>query len=78
MSVRDRSSPSSYFAAASRSLRTSTSHLISIRLPDDLIQRLAAVGNEEALAMSDTIRLVLERGLAAKRSPTPTKKKWRT
>ena len=77
MSIRGRSGPSSYFAAAGRAPRSGTSHLISIRLPDDLIQRLAAVGNEEALAMSDTIRLVLERGLA--KSPIPTiKKKRRT
>ncbi len=29
------------------------------------MRRLAEVGNAEGLAMSDTIRLVLERGLAA-------------
>jgi hypothetical protein len=29
------------------------------------LQRLADVGNAEALGMSDTIRLVLERGLNA-------------
>jgi hypothetical protein len=31
--------------------------------------RLAEVGNDEGLAMSDTIRLVLERGLGATRNP---------
>jgi antitoxin component of RelBE/YafQ-DinJ toxin-antitoxin module len=43
-------------------------HLISVRLADELLQRLAEVGNEEGLAMSDTIRLVLERGLAARKT----------
>jgi predicted DNA binding CopG/RHH family protein len=57
-------SPSSYFKAASRSQRATTSQLVSIRVPEDLIRRLAEVGNEEGLSMSDTIRLVLERGLA--------------
>jgi hypothetical protein len=59
--------PSAYFRAASRASRAPASHLISIRLPDDLVQRLAVVGNEEGLSMSDTIRLVLERGLTAAR-----------
>jgi antitoxin component of RelBE/YafQ-DinJ toxin-antitoxin module len=43
------------------------SHLISLRLPDDLLKRLGEVGQEQGLSMSDTIRLVLERGLAARR-----------
>jgi len=43
-------------------------HLISVRLPDELLQRLAEVGNDEGLAMSDTIRLVLERGLAGRKT----------
>jgi hypothetical protein len=45
-----------------------------VRLPDDLLQRLAEVGNAEALGMSDTIRLVLERGLNATR-PLPARKR---
>jgi|HubBroStandDraft_1064217.scaffolds.fasta_scaffold194760_3 hypothetical protein len=57
-------SPSSYFQAAARSQRSASSQLVSIRLPEDLIRRLAEVGNDEGLSMSDTIRLVLERGLA--------------
>jgi hypothetical protein len=73
MPDRDRR-PSAYFAAATRASKAPASHLISIRLPDDLMQRLAAVGNEEGLAMSDTIRLVLERGLAATtKSVSPTR-----
>ena len=48
------------------------SHLVSIRLSDDLLQRLGEVGTDEGLSMSDTIRLVLERGLATKRG-TPGK-----
>jgi hypothetical protein len=39
-----------------------------VRLPEDLLRRLAEVGNLEALGMSDTIRLVLERGLSATKS----------
>jgi antitoxin component of RelBE/YafQ-DinJ toxin-antitoxin module len=69
MADRDRALPSAYFRTASRASNAPASHLISIRLPDDLVQRLAAVGNEEGLAMSDTIRLVLERGLTATRQP---------
>ena len=61
----DRTAPSAYFTAASRAAKSSTSHLISVRLSDDLLERLAEVGNVEGLAMSDTIRLLLERGLAA-------------
>jgi hypothetical protein len=57
-------SPSSYFSAATRSRRAATTQLVSIRLPEELIRRLAEVGNQEGLSMSDTIRLVLERGLA--------------
>jgi hypothetical protein len=57
-------SPSSYFNAASRSQRATASQLVSIRVPEDLIRRLAEVGNDEGLSMSDTIRLVLERGLS--------------
>lgn len=61
----ERQTPSQYFATASRAKRSTSSGLVSVRLPDDLLRRLAEVGNEEGLAMSDTIRLVLERGLAA-------------
>jgi hypothetical protein len=56
-------SPSSYFRAGSTSRRSSSNRLVSIRLPEELIQRLAKVGNEEGLSLSDTVRLVLERGL---------------
>ena len=62
-------SPSQYFAASSRERPNARAqHLISVRLPDELLQRLAEVGNEEGLAMSDTLRLVLERGLAARKT----------
>jgi len=56
-----RTPPSSYFSSGSPAPRASTSHL-SLRLSDELMRRLAEVGNDEGLAMSDTIRLVLERG----------------
>ena len=62
-----RPTPSSYFAAAPKTARQPVSHLVSIRLSEDLLQRLGEVGTDEGLSMSDTIRLVLERGLAAKR-----------
>ncbi len=60
----ERQAPSAYFKTGSRARTASGSHLISVRLSDDLVRRLAQVGNDEGLAMSDTIRLVLERGLA--------------
>jgi len=56
--------PSQYFRSGSRAKKSTTSHLISVRLPEELVERLAEVGNEEGLALSDTIRLVLERGLS--------------
>ena len=61
-------SPSALFAPAVSRERKQASNLISIRLSTELLERLAKVGREEGLAMSDTIRLVLERGLAAKPS----------
>jgi hypothetical protein len=64
----NRAGPSSYFSAASRAEKPAANHLISIRLSDELVRRLAEVGNEEGLSMSDTIRLVLERGLAKSNS----------
>ena len=60
----ERTAPSAYFSAGTRAHKSTTNHLISVRLTDDLLRRLAEVGNDEGLAMSDTIRLVLERGLA--------------
>ena len=60
--------PSQYFSSSSRNRGKSASRMISVRLPEDLLQRLAAVGNDEGLAMSDTIRLVLERGLMSKKT----------
>jgi metal-responsive CopG/Arc/MetJ family transcriptional regulator len=56
---------------SSRVAQRSSSRLISVRLPEDLLQRLAVVGNAEALGMSDTIRLVLERGLNATKNTKP-------
>jgi predicted DNA-binding protein len=63
--------PSHYFAMSSRIAPRASSRLISIRLPEDLLQRLAETGNAEALGMSDTIRLVLERGLNATKNTKP-------
>jgi metal-responsive CopG/Arc/MetJ family transcriptional regulator len=61
-------SPSQLFTVNSRSKGQSTSRLISVRLPETLLAKLAEVGNEQGLAMSDTIRLVLERGIRASQS----------
>jgi metal-responsive CopG/Arc/MetJ family transcriptional regulator len=58
--------PAGRFEGSSRNVgKKPTSSLISVRLPEDLLERLAGVGNEEGLSMSDTIRLVLERGIRA-------------
>jgi antitoxin component of RelBE/YafQ-DinJ toxin-antitoxin module len=51
--------------------------LISVRLPDDLLQRLAEVGNAEGLSLSDTLRLVLERGLGQRGGKKSEEKKKR-
>ena len=56
-------SPSRYFRASSPPRRAGANQMVSIRLPEELLQRLAEVGNEEHLSLSDTVRLVLERGL---------------
>jgi len=63
-------SPSSLFDVASRKGRSRASRLVSVRLPDDLLRQLAVVGNEDGATMSETIRRVLERGLA---TPKPAK-----
>jgi len=62
-----RTVPSAYFGASGRRRTSSGTHLVSVRLPEELVQRLAEVGNEEGLSLSDTIRLVLERGLTRER-----------
>jgi antitoxin component of RelBE/YafQ-DinJ toxin-antitoxin module len=45
--------------------------MVSVRIPEELLLRLAEVGNEEGLALSDTMRLVLERGLNQRRGKKP-------
>lgn len=45
--------------------------MVSVRIPEELLLRLAEVGNQEGLAMSDTMRLVLERGLNQRRGKKP-------
>ena len=65
-------SPSKLFSANAQRPPAKTSKLVSVRLPAELLVRLSDIGNEEGLTMSDTIRLVLERGInsrnAARRS----------
>jgi hypothetical protein len=39
--------PSQYFRSGTRAKRGATSHLITVRLPEDLVERLAEVGNQE-------------------------------
>jgi hypothetical protein len=63
--------PSEFFDVSARSSRKRT-RLVSVRLPEELVLRLAVVGNGEGMTMSGTIRLVLERGLG---SAKPAKKK---
>jgi predicted DNA binding CopG/RHH family protein len=57
--------PAAFFEASSRKKSGGNNQLISVRLPEELLERIAVVGNEQGLSMSDTIRLVLERGLRA-------------
>lgn len=38
---------------------------ISVRIPDDLMQRLAKFGNAKGLTLAETVRTVLELGLDA-------------
>lgn len=65
------------FAVTQRSQGRKSSRLISVRLPEDLLGRLAEAGNAEGLSMSDTLRLVLERGLAAGKAKKSDEKKKR-
>jgi hypothetical protein len=54
---------SRYFDHPPTRSRVPTEH-VNLRLSVDLLERLAEVGRTEKLGMTDTIRLVLERGLA--------------
>lgn len=55
------------FNASSRNGQRGSTRMVSVRIPEELLLRLAEVGNEEGLALSDTMRLVLERGLNQRR-----------
>lgn len=57
---------SRYFDHPQTRTRQETEH-VNLRLPVTMLERLAEVGRDEKLGMSDTIRLVLERGLAKSR-----------
>ena len=48
-----------------------------MRLPEELLQRLAEVGNAEDLSLSETLRLVLERGLSQRAGKKSEEKKKR-
>lgn len=64
MATRD--TPASRFAAYNqRTTYDKKSEHVNLRLPRDLFDELTAVGNVEGLAMSDTIRMVLWRGIRA-------------
>jgi len=56
-------SPSAYFRASEKRGGAGNSHLVSVRLDDQLIQQLALIGNNKNLTMSETIRMVLGQGL---------------
>ena len=36
---------------------------VSVRMPDDLLKRLATYGNDKGLTLAETVRAVLELGL---------------
>ncbi len=59
------------FNANSRNGMRGSTRMVSVRIPEELLLRLAEVGNEEGLALSDTVRLVLERGLNPKKGKKP-------
>jgi hypothetical protein len=59
------------FNANSRNGMRGSTRMVSVRIPEELLLRLAEVGNEEGLALSDTMRLVLERGLNQRRGKKP-------
>ena len=61
----DLATPASHFRNPGRYIRRSGQPIacVSTRLPEDLLQRLAAFGNQSNLSMSQTVRLLLERGL---------------
>ncbi len=59
------------FNANSRNGKRGSTRMVSVRIPEELLLRLAEVGNEEGLALSDTVRLVLERGLNPKKGKKP-------
>jgi Arc/MetJ-type ribon-helix-helix transcriptional regulator len=67
-------SPSELFDVSARERRRRT-RLVSVRLPEELVLRLAVVGNGEGTNMSETIRQVLERGLGQVKSPKAARKK---
>jgi hypothetical protein len=67
-------SPSELFEISARQSRMKT-RLVSVRLPEDLVLRLASVGNWEKMTMSETIRQVLERGLGQVKPVKASRKK---
>jgi predicted DNA-binding protein len=67
-------SPSEFFDVSARERRRRT-RLVSVRLPEELVVRLAVVGNGEGMTMSETIRRVLERGLGQAKPAKAARKK---
>jgi len=72
--IADQTSPSEFFDVSARQSRTTT-RLVSVRLPEELVRRLAVVGNGEGTTLSETIRRVLERGLGQAKPPKGDRKK---
>jgi predicted DNA-binding protein len=70
----DQASPSEFFDVSAQERRRRT-RLVSVRLPEELVLRLAVVGNGEGMTMSETIRRVLERGLGQVKPTKAARKK---
>jgi hypothetical protein len=75
-----RVTPSSYFAPSGRRQRGEKRERISLWVDESMVAGLAHVADDEGgLSFSDTLRLVIKRGLQASGAPAPRKEaeEWR-
>lgn len=63
---------SRYANSPARSTRTYTAPPLNVRVTEEVAAALAAVGEKEGTGYSDTVRLVIERGLRASGWSPPT------